>query len=71
MSVICRKVLLKLALRTWTEKIQAKSEEWTTQTAINYDTYWLQSFGKRNTGALARAKRSTMGKKIYTSQKVW
>ena len=27
---------------------QAKSEEWTTQTAINCDTLWLQSFGTRN-----------------------
>ena len=33
----------------WTEDIQAKSEEWTTQTAINCDTFsWLQSFGTRN-----------------------
>ena len=56
MSVICRKVLLKLALTTqtflkrnhastlsiWTEEIRAKSEDWTTQTAINFDTFWLQ-----------------------------
>ena len=56
MSVICRKVLVKLALTTqtflkrnyastlsiWTEEIRAKSEDWTTQTAINFDTFWLQ-----------------------------
>ena len=55
MSVICRKFLLKLALRTyiflklshastlsvWTEEIQAKTGEWTKQTAIYCDTFWL------------------------------
>ena len=62
MSVICRKFLLKLPLRTnmflklshastlsiWTEEIQAKTEEWTKQTAIYCDTLWLQSFNTRN-----------------------
>ena len=62
MSVICRRFLLKLVLSTqiflklshastlskWTKEIQAKSEEWTTQTSIYYDTFWLQSFGTRN-----------------------
>ena len=62
MSVICRKLLLKLALRTyiflklshastlsvWTEEIQAKTGEWTKQTAIYCDTFWLQSFNTRN-----------------------
>ena len=69
MSVICRKVLLKLVLRTltflkrshastlstWTEKIQAKTEEWATQTAIYCNTRWLQSFGTRNS-SLANTK---------------
>ena len=50
LSVNCSKFLLKLALRTyiflklshanilsiWTEEIQAKTKEWTTQTAIDY-----------------------------------
>ena len=31
-----------------TEEIQAKSEEWTTKTAIDCDTFWLQSFGTSN-----------------------
>ena len=53
MSVICRKFLPKLALRTrtfskcghtstlsiWTEDIKDKSERGTTQTAINCDTF--------------------------------
>ena len=71
MWVICRKVSPKPALimRTltypkrshattlsvWTEEIQAKSERWTTQTAINCDTFWLQSFGRCNS-YLANAK---------------
>ena len=62
MSVICRKFFLKLALRmyiflklshastlsVWTEEIQAKTREWTKQTAIYCDTFWLQSFNTRN-----------------------
>ena len=62
MSAICTKVLLKLAMGTkvflklshastlaiWIEEIQAKSEEWTTQTALKCDTSWLQSFDTRN-----------------------
>ena len=62
MSVICRTFFLKLALRTyiflklshastlsvWTEEIQAKTGEWTKQTAIYCDTFWLQSFNTRN-----------------------
>ena len=67
MSIICREFLLKLALRSflkpsrastlsvWTEEIQAKSEEWTTQTAINRDTLWLQTLGTRNS-SLANTK---------------
>ena len=68
-SVICSKLLLKLALRMqiflnlsrastlsiWTKEIQAKTEEWTTQTAIYCDTFWLQSFGTHNS-SLANAK---------------
>ena len=30
-----------------TKEVQAKSEEWTTQTAMYCDTFWLQSFGAR------------------------
>ena len=59
MSVICRKFFLKLALRTYiflklshastlSEEIQAKTGEWTKQTAIYCDTFWLQSFNTRN-----------------------
>ena len=71
MSVICRKLLLKLSLRTYTflkrshaspyslsictEEIQAESEEWTPQTAINCNTFWLQSFGTCNS-PLAKTK---------------
>ena len=68
-SVACSKLLLNLALRTqiflnfshtstlsiWTKEIQAKTEEWTTQTAIYCDTFWLQSFGTHNS-SLANAK---------------
>ena len=39
----------------WTEEIQAKSVEWTMQTAINCDTFWLHSFGTRNS-SLANTK---------------
>ena len=35
-------------------EIQAKSEEWTTQTAIYCDTFWLQSIG--TTSSLANKK---------------
>ena len=38
-----------------TEEIQAESEEWTTQTEINCDTFWLQSFGACD-GSLAKTK---------------
>ena len=70
-SVICSKLLLKLALRMqiflnlsrastlsiWTKEIQADTEEWTMQTAIYRDTFWLQSFGTRTgNSSLANAK---------------
>ena len=54
MSVICRRffprtwIVLELihasTLSIWSEEIQAKSEEGTTQTAIYCDTFRLQSF---------------------------
>ena len=34
----------------------AKSEEWTTKTAINCDTFWLQSFGTRNSSLACKYK---------------
>ena len=43
-------------LSIWNEEIQAKTEEWTTQTEIYCGTFfWLQSFGKRNS-SLANSK---------------
>ena len=42
-------------LSIWTKKIQAKSEEWTTQTAINCVTLSLQSFGTRDYSSLSYA----------------
>ena len=73
MLVICSTCLLKLAVKKkiflkfsyastlfillWTEEIQSKTEEWTTQTAIYGDTLWLQSLGTCNTCSyLANAK---------------
>ena len=37
------------------KEVQVKSEEWTRQTAIYCDAFWLQSFGTRNS-YLANAK---------------
>ena len=36
--------------------MQARSVEWTTQTTINSDTFWLQSFGTRNTYLIGKCK---------------
>ena len=70
MSVICRKFLLKLALRTkillklshasplslWNEEIQARvKREQRAQTATYRDTFLVQLFGTRNS-SLANAK---------------
>ena len=53
MSVICRKFLLKLALRTMQVLCLSmdrgnQGQQWrgTTQTAINCDTFWLQTLGR-------------------------
>ena len=40
----------------WTWEIQAKSEEWTTQTMINSDTFWPQSFGTHNSYLIGKYK---------------
>ena len=42
-------------LSIWPKEIQAQTEEWTTQTAIYCDTFWLQSFGTPNS-SLANSK---------------
>ena len=44
-------------LSIWTKKIQAKTEEWTTQTAINCDAFWLQSFGTCNSSSANMYKK--------------
>ena len=44
-----------LSKSLWTEEIQSKTKEWTTQTAIYCDTLWLQSFSTCNS-SLANAK---------------
>ena len=44
-------------LSIWTKKIQAKSEDWTTQTAINCDAFWLQSFSTCNSSSANMYKK--------------
>lgn len=41
-------------LRLW---IQARSGEWTTQTGINCDTFWLQPFGTRKSSLVQKKKK--------------
>ena len=55
-------------LSIWTEEIQAKPEQRKTQTAIYYDTFWLQSFGTRNS-SLALKKVYKISLKPYHNDK--